>query len=357
MSYTADSIFLILLFLKRERLPFPTVSFYNNNTVNMKHYIPHTETEAALASYSDEWQTLIQSRTAPLSPLPTDTPPALSALEAVKAVVFDIYGTLLISGSGEVGTATDATDTSTATLPFYQAFKAIDVTPLVPVEKFNKVCNNLYIDAIQQRHSELKQTGVDYPEVDILEIWQSIWNSLEETRGSDPRPYTLIKLALEYELAANPTWLMPNVRETVHTLSRAGFPLGIVSNAQFYTPLILKTLLDEPLHKAGFSRELRVWSYQTGRAKPSPRMFDPLLETLHTAHGIFPREVLYVGNDMLNDVYTAAAAGCKTALFAGDRRSLRLRQENSLVQSRQPDAIITDITQLHQIVELSYVKE
>lgn len=323
----------------------------------MKNYIPHTETEAALASYSDKLHTLIQSRTAPLAPLPTDTPPALSVSEAVKAVVFDIYGTLLISGSGEVGTATDTTNPATATLPFYQAFRAIDFTPPISAEKFNKVCTKLYIEAIQQRHSELKQSGVEYPEVDILEIWQSIWSSLEQTRGSELRPYTLIKLALEYELAANPTWLMPNVRKTVHTLSQAGFRLGIVSNAQFYTPLILETLLDEPLHEAGFSRELRVWSYQTGFAKPSPRIFDPLLETLHTTHGIFPREVLYVGNDMLNDVYTAAAAGCKTALFAGDRRSLRLRQENSLVQSLQPDAIITDITQLHQIVELSYVKE
>jgi putative hydrolase of the HAD superfamily len=327
----------------------------------MNNYIPHTEIQAALETYSREWQRLIQSQTKPLSPLPTEISPSLPVLKGVKTVVFDIYGTLLISGSGEVGTFADRSPEFKSDRPqalsFHRAFSAIEVTPSVSAEKFNEVCSNLYFNAIQQRHAQLKQSGVDYPEVDILEIWQSIWNSLDETRGTELHASRLIKLALEYELAANPTWPMTNARKTVQKLSRDGCLLGIVSNAQFYTPLILEALLEGSLDETGFSQALRVWSYQTGRAKPSRRMFDPLLETLRTTHGIRPGEVLYVGNDMLNDVYTAALAGCKTALFAGDRRSLRLRKENSFVQSRQPDAIITDISQLHQILELRYVKE
>ena len=43
----------------------------------------------------------------------------------------------------------------------------------------------------------------------------------------------------------------------------------------------------------------------------------------------FPAErVLFVGNDMLNDVAAAAAVGLRTALFAGDQRSLRLREKD-----------------------------
>jgi len=33
-------------------------------------------------------------------------------------------------------------------------------------------------------------------------------------------------------------------------------------------------------------------------------------------------KTLYVGNDMLNDIWTATEAGCRTVLFAGDQRSL-----------------------------------
>ena len=323
----------------------------------MKNYLPVSAIEAALRTHSSEWQALITARTEPLTPLTTTTTAHLTPPKGIRAVVFDIYGTLLISGSGEVGTATDNYSDYKKPLSFSHAFDSVGVTPSSSDEKFNELCTNLYIDTIKARHAELSQAGVDYPEVNILEIWQSIWQSLDETREIELNGYTLIKLALEYELAANPTWLMPNVRHTLESLSQSEYHLGIVSNAQFYTPLILETLLGSSLDEAGFSNDLLVWSYQLGRAKPSPRMFAPLVETLKNTYSIAPSEVLYVGNDMLNDIYTASASGCKTALFAGDRRSLRLRGENSLVQSLQSDAIITDISQLQQLLELSHVKE
>ncbi len=331
--------------------------------VMMKPTIPHNEIEAALNNYSNEWQALIQRETQPLTPLPTATESKLPALQDIKAVVFDIYGTLLISGSGEVGSATDASPAAgehtepEKVFSFAHAFEAVGVTPSGSIEKFNELCTKLYIDSIKARHSELRAAGIDYPEVHILDIWQTIWNELEETRRTELDAHRLITLALEYELSANPTWLMPHAVPTLRALSQAGYPLGIVSNAQFYTPLILETLCGASLGAVGFRGDLLVWSYQLGRAKPSARMFDPLLDTLQKEYAISPNEVLYVGNDMLNDIYTASACGCKTALFAGDRRSLRLRRENSLVQSLQSDAIISDISHLQQLLELSHAKE
>ncbi len=332
-------------------------------TVMMKPAIPHTEIKAALYNYWNEWQALIQSVTQPLTPIPTDTEARIAPLAGIKAVVFDIYGTLLISGSGEVGSATNAAHTADAparlakAFSFAHAFDTIGVTPSNSFEKFNEVCTKLYMGTIKSRHADLRQAGIDYPEVHILDIWQRIWYELEETRHTELDAYRLIKLALEYELSANPTWLMPHAAPTLRNLSQAGFPLGIVSNAQFYTPLIIETLCGTSLEATGFQSDLLVWSYQLGRAKPSTRMFDPLLDTLKKGYAISPNEVLYVGNDMLNDIYTASACGCKTALFAGDRRSLRLRVENSLVQSLQSDAIISDISQLQQLLELSHAKE
>ena len=56
--------------------------------------------------------------------------------------------------------------------------------------------------------------------------------------------------------------------------------------------------------------------------------------------------VLYVGNDMLNDIYPAAKAGFKTALFAGDSRSLRLRKDKPKCKYLSADIVITDLIQL-----------
>jgi len=44
----------------------------------------------------------------PLEPLPTGLQPSGSIDGVVRCLIFDIYGTLLISGSGDVGTSMQA---------------------------------------------------------------------------------------------------------------------------------------------------------------------------------------------------------------------------------------------------------
>jgi putative hydrolase of the HAD superfamily len=66
--------------------------------------------------------------------------------------------------------------------------------------------------------------------------------------------------------------------------------------------------------------------------------------------GIQPVAVLYVGNDMLNDIYPANAIGFQTALFAGDRRSLRLRKDDPRCAALSPDLVVTDLGQLEQYI-------
>jgi putative hydrolase of the HAD superfamily len=67
------------------------------------------------------------------------------------------------------------------------------------------------------------------------------------------------------------------------------------------------------------------------------------------SRGVAPHEVLYVGNDVRNDVLPAATVGFRTVLFAGDNRSLRWRADDPLVLGVEPDAVITDLMQIPQI--------
>ena len=55
---------------------------------------------------------------------------------------------------------------------------------------------------------------------------------------------------------------------------------------------------------------------------------------------------LYVGNDMLNDIYPAQKTGFITGLFAGDARSLRLRSDEPACKNLSADIVITDLIQL-----------
>ena len=54
--------------------------------------------------------TRIRDLSTPLDPQPTDYPEQLPELEGIRAVIFDIYGTLLISGTGDIGAASAETN-------------------------------------------------------------------------------------------------------------------------------------------------------------------------------------------------------------------------------------------------------
>jgi putative hydrolase of the HAD superfamily len=128
--------------------------------------------------------------------------------------------------------------------------------------------------------------------------------------------------------------------------------LGLVSNAQFYTPLLFPALLGAEEHELGFHAELCAYSYRLGRAKPSTELFLEAGGQLRSRFGIEPAETLYVGNDMRNDIYAAQAAGCRTCLFAGDTRSLRMREDDPAVAGLEPDAVIRSLGELRAVLSL-----
>ena len=124
---------------------------------------------------------------------------------------------------------------------------------------------------------------------------------------------------------------MPGAADLVAALQARG-PVGIVSNAQFYTPFVLATLLPE-LH---IDPRLAVWSFAQREAKPSPRLFRTAAARMALNYRFEPSEIVMVGNDVRNDLLGARAAGIRTALFAGDARSLRLRRDDHALRRRTP---------------------
>ncbi len=294
---------------------------------------------------SEHLKNLARKTLTPLAPIPTETGSRLTpALSNISVVLFDIYGTLLVSGTGDIGVASsqlapfgleDLLESSGFTPSFRETGDRIPEL----LERFIKLEHKQSIDA-----------GIDFPEVEIRDIWKNVleklWN--DGLLLDSPDGKNVEELAIRYEMLVNPVWMMPGFPDIVVSLSNSGYRLGIVSNAQFYTPLIISALVEKDLEDLGFSPQLCAWSYEIRQAKPSPAVFRGPLEKLRN-NGIAAEEVLYVGNDLLNDVACASQSGCRTALFAGDRRSLRLRESDSRANV-QPDIIITELAQLHEIL-------
>lgn len=290
---------------------------------------------------------IIRRNSSPILPLPTDLAPQLNKLHGIKAVLFDIYGTLIISGSGDVGTAS-AIDTAEA-ISQAMVVSGFEGDP----ELAGKVSKDMLKQEILAWHKAARETGVDFPEVEITKVWKKIIDSLSRTETLRPKASNIDQIremVVEYECRVNPVYPMPECLQTLNSLKKRGFSLGIISNAQFYTPLIFSAFFEKSVEDIGFDPECCIWSYKELKAKPSKDLFTKAGLFLENKYGISLSETAFVGNDMLNDIYTAKNAGCKTVLFAGDKRSLRMRDTDDRCSDIQPDAIITSLDQLDKIL-------
>ena len=269
--------------------------------------------------------------------------PRLTKLNKVRTVAFDVYGTILISGSGDIGTLLKNDSEGT----MRSCFKTAGLV-LWARNRHNPVkLSNRFQTHLKAAWNRRKAEGIEYPEVEIREVWKALLDQLvsENLLGGSPSPATIETLALAYECSVNPVWPMPGVHRTLFNLRKSGLPLGIVSNAQFYTPLILEEFKEPEKLIHYFDPELCLWSYREREAKPSHCLFTKLAGRLRDRN-IEPEETLYIGNDMRNDILPAKEAGFQTALFAGDQRSLRMRQEDPLCQGVAPNLVLTSLDQL-----------
>ncbi|WP_457574246.1 HAD family hydrolase [Desulfolithobacter sp.] len=272
----------------------------------------------------------------PLEPVPTGYRVRLQPL-SVRALVFDLYGTLFVSAAGDVGVDA-ATDN---VLSLMQAGCDAGIPSLNRPAVAGEGISLLH-QRIKQIHLQCKEDGISYPEVDIVAVW--LW-VLDHLGISEVRDEQVRLLALSYECRINPIWPMPGLATVLGELRDRSVVLGILSNAQFYTMELFEYLLQAPPVGCGFSPDLCLWSFREGEAKPSPHLFVRLSRRLSRL-GIGPAEVLYIGNDMLKDIWPARQVGWRTGLFAGDRRSLRLREDDPRVRGVEPDIVISELGQI-----------
>ena len=270
----------------------------------------------------------------PLEPVLTGCEPSGSPSHPVKALLFDIYGTLFISSSGEKSISADLKSMEKHLWSLVFDFN-LSLTPNELLSMYAKATNDEYL--------RKKNRGVNWPEVEIDRIWQNILgcDSLETAR----------MFALGFELIVNPVYPMPGLNEMLFKIRQTNVKTGIISNAQFYTPLTFEYFCGATPENLGFDPDLVFYSYRVKRAKPSMFLFETAAEILYK-YGISPKKVLTIGNDMLNDISPAQREGFQTALFAGDKRSLRLREGDPDCLRIKPDIILTDLSQLPDMAGL-----
>lgn len=278
---------------------------------------------------------IIRLNSHPMSPIATGVPPRIRELANIKAVMFDIYGTLFISGSGDVGTS----------MAHSKASAIEELARKCELEFHCSAAKILedYYGEIEAAHCRSRGAGTEFPEVDIVRIWKTVF-AKHLSLPKDLDDAAIHGWATGFECLVNPVWPMPGATRLLSRLAKS-HELGLISNAQFYTVELFPGLMGKTTHQLGFNPELEIYSFQIGAAKPGPEIFARAIQRLGELR-IPPENTLFIGNDMLNDIAGAKRVGFRTALFAGDQRSLRMRTDHPGVQGMEADLVVDSLEQI-----------
>ena len=270
-----------------------------------------------------------------------DAQPRLQPLSDIRAVVFDVYGTLFSSGVGDISLATESN--RDAELKATLQDNGITLSAAAQDMRLDQRLHSV----IHRQQAQRRAQGIVHPEVDIRKVWAALIDALlAEHIVQFAVPPNIATLAIDYESRVNPTQPMPDLARELSQLHKRGLILSIISNAQFYTPLLFDAFLLKDMGAWGFCPDCSVWSYAELEGKPSPHLYQIAAQRLWQHYQLKPQQVLYVGNDMRNDICPAQSVGFKTALFAGDRLSLRRRAQDPECAAARADLEITELAQI-----------
>jgi putative hydrolase of the HAD superfamily len=258
-----------------------------------------------------------------------------AVLPDIRVAIIDVYGTMINYWKETFKDETQKQASLLAafkkTAEYFKLSEALKhADPESPPEL--TLCN-LYHGLISLKQGLANEAGAVWPEIKIETVWEAIllickrhgYDSAACKLGADSD--LCLCMAYYYNFFAINRSLYPGLFDALRAMRDKNILLGILSNAQFYTPIDLTLLLRDQSNGALddaselFENDLTFYSYEYGVAKPDTLLFRKLFDALYE-YQVLPGQTVFVGNDMANDIAPAQKAGLKTALFTGDDRSL-----------------------------------
>lgn len=291
-------------------------------------------------------------------PSPPKARPYLPPLPGIRAVLWNVYGTLLCISDGELKCEVDndllMEVALEKTIHEFKMWNSMSRKPGQP---------SAYMREIYQKGlNELRlapTAGERYPEIAVERIWENIVKKLFQKEYTfDAGFYGSLnefskKIAYFFHTSLQRTVCYPGSAEALRCVAESGLTQGLLTDGQCFTAAQLSRGLQ--CQEAGFDLNGVVplnnrWISCDHRCrKPSENLFKVALRGMRE-RGVEPNEILHVGSSVTRDIAPAKKAGMRTALFAGDRGSLAATPEQLKDAANRPDALLTELPQIAQIV-------
>lgn len=299
------------------------------------------------------------------APPPVEPPsarPHLRSLPGVRAVMWNVYGTLLNLTGGELyfehphpfvmNTALDKT------IQEFKMWGSMTRKPGQPTDYLRTVYRNL-LDEQRIVPGNVEK----YPEALSERLWEAfIKRLLQKDYQFDTGFYGALnefsqKVAYFFHASLQGTAAYPGAAAAVIRVKTAGLAQGLLADGQCFTAVQLQRALAAQDPNANFDQlfdhDLCVLSRDVRGRKPSERLFRHALSKLNE-RGIAANEVLHVGSRLHQDILPARRLGMKTALFVGDRAALQMPPDQLKTALKdagnRPDVLLTELSQIARVL-------
>jgi hypothetical protein len=284
--------------------------------------------------------------------------PYLVRLPQVRAVLWNVYGTLLRIAGGELWFEHPQAFVMDAaldkTIQEFKMWGSMSRKPGQPADYLKQ----LYSQVLTEQRS-VPGGGEKYPEVVAERVWEALIKKLlQKDYKFDAGFFGSLnefsrKVAYFFHASLQTTACYDGAAIAMRQVVESGLKQGLLGDAQGFTrvqlrrslaaqdkELVLDKLLDE---------DLVILSHEVRGRKPSERLFRHAVTALNK-QGIAPNEVLHVGARIQLDLVPARRAGMRTGLFAGDRNSLQATAEQLKEPASRPDVLLTELSQIIDVV-------
>jgi FMN phosphatase YigB (HAD superfamily) len=297
---------------------------------------------------------------APPPVLPKATP-YLKRMRGIRAVTWDVYGTLLSVPEGRLlSLPPDPLRMEVAldkTIHEFNMWNSMSRKPGAPWEYMFQQYKRL----VEAGHLVASPRPGEAPEIDSAHIWKVLIERLgkkeftwDEAFFGDIDEFSE-KVAWFFHAALQGAAAAPNALSALKHVRRAGLKQGLVADGQCFTLVQLARALRAqgtvPSLAKLFSTGCVCLSFQYGVRQPAATLFEACLARL-ARRGITPDEVLHIAPRLTENLRPARRLGMRTALYAGDAASLEATSAEIKDSELRPDRILTDLRQIRQIVKV-----
>lgn len=310
----------------------------------------------------DQYASWLDTRGLPWPAAPKVEPakarPHLPTLRGVRAVLWNVYGTLLAIPGGELlfehpqplimEVALDKT------IDEFKMWGSMSRKPGQPSEYMR----HLYAQELMLQKSS---GGPErYPEILAERIWEALIKKLfQKEYQFDAGFYGSLneyarKVAYFFHSSLQGTAAQEGAATAIQLVQDTGRVQGLLADAQCFTTVQLNRALKAQESNLNFDAVLpsafRVLSCEVRARKPSETLFRQAVAAL-AAKGIRPEETLHVGTRLVRDIAPAKKMGLRTVLYVGDKGAVEATPELLKDQHHRPDAMLTELPQIAEILE------